>query len=318
MNRIVKYVYLLAIVACVLFTAIFWSIWGIALSEGLFYRFWFWKFGVGMTVITFAVVAAFVCCRFFDLHRVEVQAAFLAFEAALIYLWPIFLFYYLGFNPEGVEYSEKDMNCNYIEVKLLDYPEPTRYYYAKQEKMLFMKFIEWGPEDNVVMLNDKYGTEFSYIECSDGTIRYIPEKHPQVKVRVYGHGTTYDLFDNFISDDYLDKLVTELTLECYKKNDMPWEYEIILPEDGSSEGQLYFIINENDDFIEYSKDLAEIVTANLKDPLFNRWHGTIGIKFEKCNHKDWLGFGVGDQVISPDYYTKWQNVLSGLNSDLMD
>ena len=58
--KLLKYIRRLALAGCILFTAVFWIACAIAASQGLLYRFQFWKFGIGMTLITLAAVVAVV------------------------------------------------------------------------------------------------------------------------------------------------------------------------------------------------------------------------------------------------------------------
>ncbi len=312
--KLLKYIRRLAITGCVLFTAVFWIACAIAASQGLLYRFQFWKFGIGMTLITLAAVVAVVLWHFFDMRRVGVLTAFLAFEGTLIFLWPMINLYYGGINWESVAYYEEKITNDKIQITVYEYVYPARNYDAKAEAIFFMRILNCETENTRYALNKKYHKNFSAVTCEDGITRYVSSDYPELKVRVYDNKNwrTGD-----IVDDYIQKLEQYLALQCYKKEGMSWEY-VYTKNNSFGKGDLYFVIKEDDDLVQYSKDISKIIDATLSETLFVRFEGSITVKYEGKDTTDadvTFKFG-GHDLEQPEYYTDWRHVLKVLEDGM--
>lgn len=231
--KLLKYMRRLALTVCVLFTTVFWVVWAIALSQGLIYRFQYWKLGLRMTIVTLAALAATVLWRFLDTRHVGVLTAFLTFEVTLMFLWPMVDLYYEGFNWDLISYQIKWIDGNTY-IKVDDYPEPERYYEIKGEGRFFWRILNGDIVNNKYALEKKYHKGFSEIICEDGITRYISNDYPEVKVRVYDNR---DWKKGDIVDDYLQKMERYLILQCYKEEGMTWEY-VYISSNSFGEGDL--------------------------------------------------------------------------------
>ena len=306
--ELLKYIRRLAFIICLLFTAAFWIAGPIALRYGLIYRSRFFILGIGMTLITLAAVIATVFCHFFDLRRQGVLIAFLILEAAIMLLWPMFHLYRIVFYG----YSVQEGKYGNIQITTDDYPGPVRYYDARVEAVFFMRILNWDTENTRYTLSQKYMRDFSNITCNDGIIRYVNNDHPEIKVRVYDSGKWKTWA---IEDDYIQKLERKLFLNCYRKEGMDWEY-VLGKNDDLREGEIYFVIKENDDLVQYSKDISKMIDAALSEYLFDEFEGSITVKYET---KDTTDAGVtfkfgGNDLEQPQYYTDWRHVLKVLEN----
>ncbi len=314
--KLLKYVRRLALTACVLFTAVFWIAWAIALSQGLIYRFQFWKFGIKMTLITLAAVVAVVLWRFFDMRRIGILTAFCTLEATLALLYPMFDLYYRGVNLKMITYHITDEG-DYGTIKLAHITDPSRVYEAKTEAVFFWRILNWETENNKYALGKKYRRDFSEIACNDGITRYMSTSYPkvpEVKARVYDNRNWRK---GDIVDDYIQKLERYLVLQCYKEEGMTWDY-ILEKNDSFGEGDLYFVVKEDDDLVQYSKDISKMIDATLSETLFDRFEGSITVKYEGKDTTDadvTFKFG-GHDLEQPEYYTDWRHVLKVLEDGM--
>ena len=312
--KLLKYVRRLALTACVLFTAVFWIAWAIALSQGMIYRFQFWKFGIKMTIITAAAVVAAVLWHFFDMRRVGILTTFCTFEGILALFYPMFDLYYEGINLQLISYEEIETSSGEIQIQIDDYPEPTLYYDAKTEAVFFLRILNRDTVHDKYALHQKYHDNFSEITCEDGITRYVSQDYPEVKVRVYNNR---DWKKGNIVDDYIQKLERYLILQCYKEEGMTWDY-ILEKNDSFGEGDLYFVVKEDDDLVQYSKDISKMIDATLSETLFDRFEGSITVKYEAKDTTDGgVTFKFGGHVLEqPEYYTDWRHVLKVLEDGM--
>lgn len=315
--KLLKYIRRLALTGCVLFTAVFWIARAIALSQGMIYRFQFWKFGLKMTIITVAAVVAAVLWHFFDMRRIGILTAFCTFEATLPLLYPMIDLYYEGINPQMISYKEIETNSGEIQIQIDDYPEPTLYYDAKTEAVFFLHILNRDTVHDKYALYQKYYHSFSEITCEDGITRYVSQDYPEVKVRVYNNR---DWKKGDIVDDYIQKLERYLILQCYKEEGMNWEY-VYIPQISFGEGDFYFVIKEDDNLVQYSKDISKMISKVLEEQLFGYlpgFEGSITVKYESKSTTDadvTFKFG-GDDLEQPEYYTDWRYVLEVLEDGM--
>lgn len=312
--KLLKYVRRLALTACVLFTAVFWIAWAIALSQGLIYRFQFWKFGIKMTLITLAAVVAVVLWRFFDMRRIGILTAFCTLEATLALLYPMFDLYYRGVNLKMITYHITDEG-DYGTIKLAHITDPSRVYKAKTEAVFFWRILNWETENTRYSLKKKYYKDFFEITCEDGITRYFSSDYPEVKVRIYDNKNWRK---GDILDDYIQKLERYLILQCYKEEGMSWEY-VYTNNKSFGEGALYFVIKEDDNLVQYSKDISKMIKKILDEPLFGYALGFEGSITIKCENKSVANPGItfkfgGDDLEQPEYYTDWRHVLKVLEN----
>lgn len=315
--KLLKYIRRLALTGCVLFTAVFWIAWAIALSQGMIYRFQFWKFGIKMTLITLAAVVAVVLWRFFDMRRVGILTAFCTFEATLALLCPMVDLYYAGFNPQMISYQENKAPNGNINIWVYDFPEVARVYNTEPKTIFFWHILNWDTENNRYALGKKYYKNFSAITCEDGITRYFSSGYPEVKARVYD---TRNWRKGDIVDDYIQKLERYLILQCYKEERMGWEY-VYTNNKSFGEGDLYFVVKEDDDLVQYSKDISKMISKVLEELIFRSaisFEGSITIKYEHKSASDnsvTFKFG-GHDLEQPEYYTDWRHVLKVLEDGM--
>ncbi len=308
--KILKYIRRLALVICILLTAAFWIAGPIALRYGLIYRSRFFILGIGMTLITLAAVIATVFCHFFDLRRQGVLIAFLILEAAIMLLWPMFHLYRIVFYG----YSVQEGKYGNIQITTNDYPGPVRYYDARVEAVFFMRILNWDEVNDIYALKKKYDTNFYKAKSENDISRYVSGKYSEVEVRVYDH---VKWKDHDIVDDYIQKLERYIPLKCYKEEGMTWDY-ILEKNDSFGEGDLYFVIKEDDDLVQYSKDISKMIDATLSETLFDRFEGSITVKYEAKDTTDGgVTFKFGGHVLEqPEYYTDWRHVLKVLEDGM--
>lgn len=310
MKQKLKYIRRLALLICILLTSAFWIAGPVALRYGLIYRSRFFILGVGVTIITLASVVAAVFCRFFNMRRQGPLIAFLMLEAAIMLLWPMFHLYHAVFS----EYSIQEGKYGNIQISTDDYPGPARYYDAKVEAVFFMRILNWDEVNDIYALKVKYHTNFYKAKSKDGISRYVSGKYSEIKVRVYDHGKWKAWA---IEDDYIQKLERKLFLNCYRKEGMDWEY-VLGKNDDLREGEIYFVIKENDDLVQYSKDISKMIDAALSEYLFDEFEGSITVKYETKDTSDagvTFTFG-GDELEQPEYYTDWRHVLKVLKEGI--
>lgn len=262
--KLLKYIRRLALTGCVLFTAVFWIARAIALSQGMIYRFQFWKFGLKMTIITVAAVVAAVLWHFFDMRRIGILTAFCTFEATLALLCPMVDLYYDGFNLQMISYKEIEAPNGGIEIRVYEFPEVARIYNTEPKTIFFWHILNWDTENNRYALEKKYYKNFSAITCEDGITRYFSSGYPEVKARVYD---TRNWRKGDIVDDYIQKLERYLFLQCYEEERMSWEY-VYTNHKSFGEGNLYFVVKEDDDLVQYSKDISKMISKVLEEPVF--------------------------------------------------
>lgn len=312
--KLLKYVRRLALTVCILLTAAFWIAGPVALRYGLIYRSQFFILGIGLTLITLAAVIATVFCRFFDMRRYGALITFLILEAAIMLLWPMFHLYLAGFNGDATSYTIQEGKYDDIQITVYESLYPVRNYDARVEAVFFMRILNWDTENTRYALNKKYRRNFSNIACNDGIIRYVSSDYPEIKVRVYD-SSKWKSWD--IVDDYIQKLERYLALQCYKEEGMSWEY-VYTKNDSFGEGDLYFVVKEDDDLVQYSKDISKMIDATLSETLFVRFEGSITVKYEGKDTTDadvTFKFG-GHDLEQPEYYTDWRHVLEVLEDGM--
>ena len=315
--KLLKYIRRLAFTGCVLFTAVFWIAWAIALSQEMIYRFQFWKFGIKMTLITLAGVVAVVLWRFFDMRRVGILTAFCTLEATLALLCPMVDLYYDGFNLQMISYKEIEAPNGGIEIRVYEFPEVARVYDTEPKTLFFWHILNWDTENNRYALEKKYYKNFSAITCEDGITRYVSSGYPEVKARVYDNRNWRK---GDIVDDYIQKLERYLVLQCYKEEKMGWEY-VYTNNKSFGEGDLYFVVKEDDDLVQYSKDISKMISKVLEELIFRSaisFEGSITVKYEHKSASDnSVTFKFGGHVLEqPEYYTDWRHVLEVLRDGM--
>ena len=202
---------------------------------------------------------------------------------------------------------ERRMDCGYLQITdSSNFPDADIHFFAEPKALLFMEYFDWDVEHDIYILEYKYNTTFTVAENrGDGINRYSPFEHPEIAVRVYFR----DIYG--IVDDYQYQLTSNIALKYYKEKGLLWEYRHV----DDYEGNIGFIVKDDDNLEQYAQDLASMVAEALKDPFYKDNVGWLNIGVAE-NTWEMLAFGdylpFKENGISPDFYSDDQNVLNEL------
>ena len=82
------------------------------------------------------------------------------------------------------------------------------------------------------------------------------------------------------------------------------------------EKEIFTLLSKKMTIWQYSKDISKMIDTALSESLFNRFEGSITVKYET---KDTTDAGVtfkfgGNDLEQPQYYTDWRHVLKVLEN----